>query len=139
MVNKFPNIFNYTALFNELRVYAAFFEEVDNFDYTTNKLNSRVWMFSFLEKSFLANKPVFYYGNNEATLYDYSSLLTIEIDLNHLDDFENRYGIKVHDLTKENLKVSEIKEILANNAKAAIRAENLTKQLVKFKSMAEDF
>jgi hypothetical protein len=87
----------------------------------------------------LANKPVFYYGNNEATLYDYSSLLTVKIDLNHLDDFENRYGIKVHDLTKENLKVSEIKEILANNAKAAIRAENLTKQLVKFKSMAEDF
>jgi flagellar biosynthesis component FlhA len=65
--------------------------------------------------------------------------LTAEITNENLNDFENNYGIVIHDLTKENLSVSTIKEILANNAKAAIQAEKLVKQIDALKSINEDF
>ena len=84
-------------------------------------------------------KTVFVYSQTEALLYDYSSLLTAEITNENLNDFENSYGIVIHDLTKENLSVSTIKEILANNAKAAIQAEKLVKQIDALKSINEDF
>jgi hypothetical protein len=79
------------------------------------------------------------YSKYEATLYDFSALLREEVTIENCKNFENKYGVKVYDLTKERLTISQIKEILANNAKAAIRAETLTKQVTKFKSMSEDF
>ena len=82
---------------------------------------------------------IFIYSKYEATLYDFSALLREEVTIENCKNFENKYGIKVYDLTKERLTISQIKEILANNAKAAIRAETLTKQVTKFKSMSEDF
>ena len=128
---------NYSTLMKELQIYKEFFPEYDVSDATS--IVMRTWSFKWSENSFIASKPVFIFSRTEATLYDYSSLLTIEIDLDNMDDFVNRYGIKIHDLTNENLKDSEIKTILANNAKAAIRAELLTKQLTQFKNLAGDF
>ena len=128
---------NYSTLMKELQIYKEFFPEYDVSDSTT--IVMRTWSYKWSENSFIASKPVFIFSRTEATLYDYSSLLTIEIDLDNMDDFVNRYGIKIHDLTIENLKDSEIKTILANNAKAAIRAELLTKQLTQFKNLAGDF
>ena len=139
IMTKFPSVFNFSTIVNEMKVYSAFFEERMNTNYATGEILARVWCYNWAENSFLANKTIFMYGQYEAILYDYTALLTAEIDLNNLNNFENKYGVVAHDLTKERLTVSQIKEILANNAKAAIRAETLTKQLTKFKSMAEDF
>lgn len=130
---------NYSTLMKELQIYKEFFPEYDVTDWAAGTIEMRTWSYKWSENSFIASKPVFIYSRTEATLYDYSSLLTIEIDLDNMDDFVNRYGIKIHDLTNENLKESEIKTILANNAKAAIRAELLTKQLTQFKNLAGDF
>jgi hypothetical protein len=140
-----PHFFNKQALLNELPIYAAFFSEKDVLDYDSRqyygspKISARKWIYNYTENSFLSCKTVFVYSHTEALLYDYSSLLTAEITNENLNDFENNYGIVIHDLTKENLSVSTIKEILANNAKAAIQAEKLVKQIDALKSINEDF
>ena len=59
--------------------------------------------------------------------------------MNNYKNFENSFNIVAHDLTKERLTITQIKTILANNAKAAIRAEFIMKQIEKFKTLAEDF
>lgn len=138
-MKNFPSVFNFAAIVNEMKVYSAFFEERTNVNYSTGDILNRVWSYRWSEDSFLANKTIFMYSQYEATLYDFSALLTVEVTMDNCKNFENKYGIKVYDLTKERLTISQIKEILANNAKAAIRAETLTKQVNKFKSMSEDF
>ena len=65
--------------------------------------------------------------------------LSTEITNENLDKFADSYGVIIHDLTKENLSISTIKEILANNAKAAIQAEKIAKQIEALKSVYEDF
>lgn len=140
-----PHFFNKQALLNELPIYAAFFSEKDVLDYGNRQYNgfpkicARKWTYNFTENSFLSCKTVFVYTQTEALLYDYSSLLTTEITNENLNDFENNYCIVTHDLTKENLSVSTIKEILANNAKAAIQAEKIVKQIEALKAINEDF
>ena len=138
-MKNFPFVYNLAAIVNEMKVYAAFFDENTNVDYSTDKVINRVWSYKWSENSFLANKIIFMYSKYEATLYDFSALLTEEVTIENCKNFENSYCLKVYDLTKEQLNISKIKEILANNAKAAIRAEYLTKQVKKFKSMSEDF
>ena len=138
-MKNFPSVFNFAAIVNEMKVYSAFFEERTNVNYSTGDILNRVWSYRWSEDSFLANKTIFMYSQYEATLYDFSALLTEEVTMDNCKNFENKYGIKVYDLTKERLTITQIKTILANNAKAAIRAETLTKQVNKFKSMSEDF
>lgn len=140
-MKNFPSVFNFAAIVNEMKVYAAFFEEKMNVDYSTDEIIiiNRVWSYKWSENSFLANKIIFMYSKYEATLYDFSALLTEEVTMENCKNFENKYCVKVYDLTKERLTISQIKEILSNNAKAAIRAETLIKQVTKFKSMSEDF
>ena len=138
-MKNFPSVFNFSTIVNEMKVYSAFFEERNNINYSTGELLNRVWSFRWTEESFLANKTIFMYSQYEATLYDFSALLTEEVTMENSKNFENKYGVIVHDLTKERLTITQIKTILANNAKAAIRAETLTKQIKKFKSMSEDF
>lgn len=138
-MKNFPFVYNLAAIVNEMKVYAAFFDENTNVDYSTDKVINRVWSYKWSENSFLANKIIFMYSKYEATLYDFSALLSEEVTVENCKNFENSYCLKVYDLTKEQLNISKIKEILANNAKAAIRAEYLTKQVKKFKSMSEDF
>ena len=96
-------------------------------------------MYGLFENSFLSGKPVFVYSPTEAILYDYSALNDIELNNQNIKDFQNNYGVKVHDLTKENLSITTIKEILANNAKAAIKAEKLVKEIDALNSINEDF
>ena len=138
-MKNFPSVFNFATIVNEMKVYSAFFDEKTNVDFSTGDVLNRVWSYRWSENSFLANKTIFMYSRYEATLYDFSALLTEEVTVENCKNFENRYGVKVYDLTKERLTISQIKEILANNAKAAIRAEKLTKQVTKFKNMSEDF
>lgn len=138
-MKNFPFVYNLAAIVNEMKVYAAFFDENTNVDYSTDEIIDRIWSYKWSEDSFLANKIIFMYSKYEATLYDFSALLTEEVTIENCKNFENSYCLKVYDLTKEQLNISKIKEILANNAKAAIRAEYLTKQVKKFKSMSEDF
>jgi len=138
-MKNFPSVFNFATIVNEMKVYSAFFDEKTNVDFSTGDVLNRVWSYRWSENSFLANKTIFMYSRYEATLYDFSALLTEEVSMENCKNFENRYGVKVYDLTKERLTISQIKEILANNAKAAIRAEKLTKQVTKFKNMSEDF
>jgi hypothetical protein len=138
-MKNFPSVFNFATIVNEMKVYSAFFDEKTNVDFSTGDVLNRVWSYRWAENSFLANKTIFMYSRYEATLYDFSALLTEEVTIENCKNFENRYGVKVYDLTKERLTISQIKEILANNAKAAIRAEKLTKQVTKFKNMSEDF
>lgn len=138
-MKNFPFVYNLAAIVNEMKVYAAFFDEDTNVDYSTDEIIDRIWSYKWSEDSFLANKIIFMYSKYEATLYDFSALLTEEVTIENCKNFENSYCLKVYDLTKEQLNISKIKEILANNAKAAIRAEYLTKQVKKFKSMSEDF
>lgn len=138
-MKNFPSVFNFATIVNEMKVYSAFFDEKTNVDFSTGDVINRVWSYRWAENSFLANKTIFMYSRYEATLYDFSALLTEEVTVENCKNFENRYGVKVYDLTKERLTISQIKEILANNAKAAIRAEKLTKQVTKFKNMSEDF
>ena len=138
-MKNFPSVFNFATIVNEMKVYSAFFDEKTNVDFSTGDVLNRVWTYRWAENSFLANKTIFMYSRYEATLYDFSALLTEEVTIENCKNFENRYGVKVYDLTKERLTISQIKEILANNAKAAIRAEKLTKQVTKFKNMSEDF
>ena len=138
-MKNFPFVYNLAAIVNEMKVYAAFFDEDTNVDYSTDEIIDRIWSYKWSEDSFLANKIIFVYSKYEATLYDFSALLTEEVTIENCKNFENSYCLKVYDLTKEQLNISKIKEILANNAKAAIRAEYLTKQVKKFKSMSEDF
>lgn len=138
-MKNFPSVFNFATIVNEMKVYSAFFDEKTNVDFSTGDVLNRVWSYRWAENSFLANKTIFMYSRYEATLYDFSALLTEEVTMENCKNFENRYGVKVYDLTKERLTISQIKEILANNAKAAIRAEKLTKQVTKFKNMSEDF
>ena len=138
-MKNFPFVYNLAAIVNEMKVYAAFFDENTNVDYSTDEIINRVWSYKWSEDSFLANKIILIYNKYEATLYDFSALLTEEVTIENCKNFENSYCLKVYDLTKERLNISQIKEILANNAKAAIRAEYLTKQVKKFKSMSEDF
>lgn len=138
-MKNFPSVFNFATIVNEMKVYSAFFDEKTNVDFSTGDVLNRVWSYRWSENSFLANKTIFMYSRYEATLYDFSALLTEEVTIENCKNFENRYGVKVYDLTKERLTISQIKEILANNAKAAIRAEKLTKQVTKFKNMSEDF
>lgn len=138
-MKNFPFVYNLAAIVNEMKVYAAFFDENTNVDYSTDEIIDRIWSYKWSEDSFLANKIIFMYSKYEATLYDFSALLTEEVTIENCKNFENSYCLKVYDLTKEQLNISKIKEILANNAKAAIRAEYLTKQVKKLKSMSEDF
>lgn len=138
-MKNFPSVFNFATIVNEMKVYSAFFEERTNVNYSTGEILNRVWSYRWSEDSFLANKTIFMYSQYEATLYDFSALLTEEVTMENCKNFENKYGVKVYDLTKERLTITQIKTILANNAKAAIRAETLTKQVNKFKSMSEDF
>lgn len=138
-MKNFPSVYNFAAIVNEMKVYAAFFDEKTNVDYSTDEIINRVWSYKWSENSFLANKIIFMYSKYEATLYDFSALLREEVTIENCKNFENKYGVKVYDLTKECLTISQIKEILANNAKATIRAETLTKQITKFKSISEDF
>ena len=138
-MKNFPSVFNFATIVNEMKVYSAFFDEKTNVDFSTGDVLNRVWSYRWAENSFLANKTIFMYSRYEATLYDFSALITEEVTIENCKNFENRYGVKVYDLTKERLTISQIKEILANNAKAAIRAEKLTKQVTKFKNMSEDF
>ena len=138
-MKNFPSVFNFATIVNEMKVYSAFFDEKTNVDFSTGDVLNRVWSYRWAENSFLANKTIFMYSRYEATLYDFSALLTEEVTIENCKNFENRYGVKVYDLTKERLTISHVKEILANNAKAAIRAEKLTKQVTKFKNMSEDF
>lgn len=138
-MKNFPSVFNFATIVNEMKIYSAFFDEKTNVDFSTGDVLNRVWSYRWSENSFLANKTIFMYSRYEATLYDFSALLTEEVTIENCKNFENRYGVKVYDLTKERLTITQIKEILANNAKAAIRAEKLTKQVTKFKNMSEDF
>lgn len=145
---EWPHFFNKSALLNELHIYAAFFSESNGLDFSfpTNRkyasgqqITSRTWMYGLFENSFLSGKPVFVYSPTEAILYDYSALNDIELNNQNIKDFQNNYGVKVHDLTKENLSITTIKEILANNAKAAIKAEKLVKEIDALNSINEDF
>lgn len=138
-MKNFPSVFNFATIVNEMKVYSAFFDEKTYVDFSTGDIFNRVWSYRWSKNSFLANKRIFMYSRYEATLYDFSALLTEEVTMENCKNFENRYGVKVYDLTKERLTITQIKEILANNAKAAIRAEKLTKQVTKFKTMSEDF
>ena len=143
---EWPHFFNKTALLNELPIYAAFFTEIDATDnfstkssYKTQQITSRTWYYSLFVNAFLGGKPVFVYSPTEAVLYDYSNLAKTEITNENLDKFADSYGVIIHDLTKENLSISTIKEILANNAKAAIQAEKILKQIEALKAVNEDF
>lgn len=143
---EWPHFFNKTALLNELPIYAAFFTEIDATDnfstksnYKTQQITSRTWYYSLFGNSFLGGKPVFVYSPMEVVLYDYSNLAKTEITTENLDKFADSYGVIIHDLTKENLSISMIKEILANNAKAAIQAEKIAKQIEALKAVNEDF
>lgn len=143
---EWPHFFNKTALLNELPIYAAFFTEIDSTDnittkssYKTQQITSRTWYYSLFGNAFLGGKPVFVYSPTEVVLYDYSNLAKTEITNENLDKFADSYGVIIHDLTKENLSVSTIKEILANNAKAAIQAEKILKQIEALKAVNEDF
>ena len=143
---EWPHFFNKTALLNELPIYAAFFTEIDATDnfstkssYKTQQITSRTWYYSLFGNAFLGGKPVFVYSPTEVVLYDYSNLAKTEITTENLDKFADSYGVIIHDLTKENLSISTIKEILANNAKAAIQAEKIQKQIEALKSVNEDF
>lgn len=145
---EWPHFFNKSALLNELRIYAAFFRESNGLDFsipnnkkyaTGPQITSRTWMYGLFENSFLSGKPVFIYSPTEAILYDYSALIDIELTNKNIKDFQNNYGVKVHDLTKENLSVTTIKKILENNAKAAIKAEKLVKQIEALNAINEDF
>ena len=143
---EWPHFFNKTALLNELPIYAAFFTEIDATDnystkssYKTQQITSRTWYYSLFGNAFLGGKPVFVYSPTEVVLYDYSNLAKTEITNENLDKFADSYGVIIHDLTKENLSISTIKEILANNAKAAIQAEKIQKQIEALKSVNEDF
>lgn len=143
---EWPHFFNKTALLNELPIYAAFFTEIDATDnystkssYKTQQITSRTWYYSLFGNAFLGGKPVFVYSPTEVVLYDYSNLAKTEITNENLDKFADSYGVIIHDLTKENLSVSTIKEILANNAKAAIQAEKILKQIEALKAVNEDF
>lgn len=143
---EWPHFFNKTALLNELPIYAAFFTEIDATDnfstkssYKTQQITSRTWYYSLFGNAFLGGKPVFVYSPTEVVLYDYSNLSKTEITNENLDKFADSYGVIIHDLTKENLSISTIKEILANNAKAAIQAEKILKQIEALKAVNEDF
>ncbi len=143
---EWPHFFNKTALLNELPIYAAFFTEIDSTDkystkssYKTPQITSRTWYYGYFGNAFLGGKPVFVYSPTEAVLYDYSNLAKTETTNENLDKFADSYGVIIHDLTKENLSVSTIKEILANNAKAAIQAEKILKQIEALKAVNEDF
>ena len=143
---EWPHFFNKTALLNELPIYAAFFTEIDSTDnfttkssYKTQQITSRTWYYSLFGNAFLGGKPVFVYSPTEVVLYDYSNLAKTEITTENLDKFADSYGVIIHDLTKENLSISTIKEILANNAKAAIQAEKILKQIEALKAVNEDF
>lgn len=143
---EWPHFFNKTALLNELPIYAAFFTEIDSTDnystkssYKTQQITSRTWYYSLFGNAFLGGKPVFVYSPTEVVLYDYSNLAKTEIANENLDKFADSYGVIIHDLTKENLSISTIKEILANNAKAAIQAEKILKQIEALKAVNEDF
>ena len=144
---EWPHFFNKTALLNELPIYAAFFTEIDatadlskkTSSYKTPQITCRTWYYSLFGNAFLGGKPVFVYSPTEAVLYDYSNLAKTEITNENLDKFADSYGVIIHDLTKENLSVSTIKEILANNAKAAIQAEKILKQIEALKAVNEDF
>lgn len=143
---EWPHFFNKTALLNELPIYAAFFTEIDSTDnystkssYKTQQITSRTWYYSLFGNAFLGGKPVFVYSPTEVVLYDYSNLAKTEITNDNLDKFADSYGVIIHDLTKENLSISTIKEILANNAKAAIQAEKILKQIEALKAVNEDF
>lgn len=143
---EWPHFFNKTALLNELPIYAAFFTEIDSTDnystkssYKTQQITSRTWYYSLFGNAFLGGKPVFVYSPTEVVLYDYSNLAKTEITNENLDKFADSYGVIIHDLTKENLSISTIKEILANNAKAAIQAEKILKQIEALKAVNEDF
>lgn len=143
---EWPHFFNKTALLNELPIYAAFFTEIDATDnfttkssYKTQQITSRTWYYSLFGNAFLGGKPVFVYSPTEVVLYDYSNLAKTEITTENLDKFADSYGVIIHDLTRENLSISTIKEILANNAKAAIQAEKIAKQIEALKSVNEDF
>lgn len=143
---EWPHFFNKTALLNELPIYAAFFTEIDATDnfstkssYKTQQITSRTWYYSLFGNAFLGGKPVFVYSPTEVVLYDYSNLAKTEITNENLDKFADSYGVIIHDLTKENLSISTIKEILANNAKAAIQAEKILKQIEALKAVNEDF
>ena len=143
---EWPHFFNKTALLNELPIYAAFFTEIDATDnystkssYKTQQITSRTWYYSLFGNAFFGGKPVFVYSPTEVVLYDYSNLAKTEITNENLDKFADSYGVIIHDLTKENLSISTIKEILANNAKAAIQAEKILKQIEALKAVNEDF
>lgn len=143
---EWPHFFNKTALLNELPIYSAFFTEIDATDnfstkssYKTQQITSRTWYYSWFGNAFLGGKPVFVYSPTEVVLYDYSNLAKTEITNENLDKFADSYGVIIHDLTKENLSISTIKEILANNAKAAIQAEKILKQIEALKAVNEDF
>jgi hypothetical protein len=143
---EWPHFFNKTALLNDMPIYSAFFTEIDATDnfstkssYKTQQITSRIWYYSWFGNAFLGGKPVFVYSPTEVVLYDYSNLAKTEITNENLDKFADSYGVIIHDLTKENLSISTIKEILANNAKAAIQAEKILKQIEALKAVNEDF
>lgn len=143
---EWPHFFNKTALLNELPIYAAFFTEIDatedlstKSNYKIQQITSRTWCYSLFGNAFLGGKPVFVYSPTEVVLYDYSNLAKTEITNENLDKFADSYGVIIHDLTKENLSISTIKVILANNAKAAIQAEKILKQIEALKAVNEDF
>ena len=37
-MNNFPSVYNFAAIVNEMKVYAAFFDEKTNVDYYTDKV-----------------------------------------------------------------------------------------------------
>lgn len=133
--------YNLTETINELKIYSAFFPErpVWMFNELGKAPIARVWSYSYGESHLygLSNQIVFYYvKDKEAYLYDYSNILNIKVTEN---DYGLEYKIIKHDLSKEKLKVSEIKEILANNARAAIVAKKLEEQVKALDALKEDF
>lgn len=135
-------IYHLTEVINELKVYASFFPEQNYFYwYGDDKPKSpvtRVWSYGLNESKYLSNKVVFSYSKDEAYLFDYSAILNVTPTAEMADNLDIA-KVVIHDLTKEQLKVSEIKTILANNAKAAIVAQKLEKTIDSLKAISEDF
>ena len=133
-------IYNQKVLLNEIKKYVAFFDEIPN--YNQIKITGRDWYYNDVGSGFLKGKPVLHiaYYYMEAILYDYSDLLNKDIDsLKNVKYILDEVNIVSYDLTKTFLSKDKIETILANNAKAAIMADKMERQIEKLRSIDEDF
>lgn len=133
----------FTDILNELKKYTAFFDEHTDIFQDTSRGITRRWRYSHSENSCLAGAPVFIlepYDRNfhrDCTLFDYSDILTVDITKDNYKDYLNNVEIRTYKLGS--LTISKMKQILENNAKAAIVAEKLEGTIEKIASIEEMF